>query len=84
LKRWSRAAGESAIFDHRQADYVARARAVPPRFQKYNSYGPANALTTFEAFKIYGGQIHAVEAFIDIMRENTPSGWPNYEVKKPK
>lgn len=53
-------------------------------FGNTNSYGPGNALTTFEAFKIYGGQIHAVEAFIDIMPENTPSGWPNYEVKKPR
>jgi hypothetical protein len=53
-------------------------------FGNTNSYGPGNALTTFEAFKVYGGQLHAVEAFIDIMPENTPSGWPNYEVKKPK
>ena len=53
-------------------------------FGNTNSYGPGNALTTFEAFKIYGGQIHAVEAFIDIMPENTPSGWPSYEVKKPR
>ena len=52
-------------------------------FGNTNSYGPGNALTTFEAFKVYGGQIHAVEAFIDIMPENTPSGWPNYPVKKP-
>jgi hypothetical protein len=52
-------------------------------FGDTKSYGPGNALTTFEAFKIYGGQIHAVEAFIDIMPANTPSGWPNYEVKKP-
>lgn len=53
-------------------------------FGNTNSYGSGNALTLFEAFKIYGGQIHAVEAFMDIMPENTPSGWPNYEVKKPK
>jgi hypothetical protein len=53
-------------------------------FGNTNSYGPGNALTTFEAFKVYGGQIHAVEAFIDIMPENTPSGWPAYEVKRPK
>jgi hypothetical protein len=53
-------------------------------FGNTGNYGPGNALTTFELFKIYGGQIHAVEAFIDIMPENTPSGWPNYEVKKPK
>jgi hypothetical protein len=53
-------------------------------FGNTNNYGPGNALTLFEAFKIYGGQIHAVEAFMDIMPENTPSGWPDYEVKKPK
>ncbi len=53
-------------------------------FGNTGNYGPGNALTTFELFKIYGGQIHAVEAFIDIMPENTPSGWPNYEVKRPK
>jgi hypothetical protein len=52
-------------------------------FGNTNSYGPGNALTCFEAFKVYGGQIHAVEAFIRIMPANTPSGW-NYEVKKPK
>jgi hypothetical protein len=52
-------------------------------FGNTGSYGAGNELTTFEAFKVYGGQIHAVEAFIRIMKENTPSGWP-YEVKKPK
>jgi hypothetical protein len=52
-------------------------------FGDTNSYGAGNALTCFEAFKVYGGQIHAVEAFIRIMPANTPSGW-NYEVKSPK
>jgi hypothetical protein len=52
-------------------------------FGDTNSYGAGNALTTFEAFKVYGGQLHAVEAFIRIMPANTPSGWPNYPVKKP-
>ena len=52
-------------------------------FGNTKNYGPGNALTLFEAFKIYGGQIHAVEAFMDIMPENTPSGWPGYEVRKP-
>ena len=52
-------------------------------FGDTNSYGPGNALTTFEAFKVYGGQLHAVEAFIRIMPANTPSGWPSYPVKKP-
>lgn len=53
-------------------------------FGDTNSYGAGNALTCFEAFKVYGGQLHAVEAFIRIMPKNTPSGWPDYEVKKPK
>ena len=53
-------------------------------FGNTGNYGAGNALTMFEAFKVYGGQIHAVEAFMDVMPENTPSGWPNYEVKKPK
>jgi len=53
-------------------------------FGNTGSYGAGNALTMFEVFKVYGGQIHAVEAFMRVMKENTPSGWPSYEVKKPK
>ena len=41
--------------------------------------GPPNAaprsLVTFEAFKVYGGQVHAVEAMFEGMSPNTPSGW---------
>jgi len=33
-------------------------------FGDTGSYGPGNALIVWEAFKVYGGQIHAVEAFI--------------------
>jgi hypothetical protein len=50
-------------------------------FGDTNSYGPGNALVVVEAFKIYGGQIHAVEAFMRVMKAGTPSGW-NYEMKK--
>lgn len=54
-------------------------------FGDTNSYGPGNALTMMEAFKVYGGQIHAVEAFMRVEKANTPSGWDDrYEVKKPK
>jgi hypothetical protein len=54
-------------------------------FGDTNSYGPGNALTLFEAFKVYDGKIHAVEAFMDVMKAGTPSGWDTqYEVKKPK
>ena len=54
-------------------------------FGDTNSYGPGNALTVWEAFKVYGGQLHAVEAFMEVMPKSTPSGWDDrYEVKKPK
>lgn len=33
------------------------------------------SLVTFEAFKVYGGQVHAVEAVFEAMPMNTPSGW---------
>lgn len=40
--------------------------------------GPANAgksLVTFEAFKVYGGQVHAVEAIFEGAPLGAPSGW---------
>jgi hypothetical protein len=36
-------------------------------FGQTSSYGEGNALMCWEAFKIYGGQIHGVEAFMKIM-----------------
>ncbi len=36
---------------------------------------PGDSLVVWEAFKVYGGQIHAVEAFMKNMPLNTPSGW---------
>ena len=33
------------------------------------------SLVTFEGFKIYGGQVHAVEAVFEGMPPNSPSGW---------
>lgn len=44
-------------------------------FGETNSYGPGNSLIVWEAFKVYGGQIHAVEAFMKIMPAGAPSGW---------
>jgi hypothetical protein len=44
-------------------------------FGDTGSYGPGNALIVWEAFKVYSGQIHAVEAFMLVMPANTPSGW---------
>ena len=40
------------------------------------SMGPKeNALHAWEAFKVYGGQIHAVEAFMKVMPAQMSSGW---------
>jgi hypothetical protein len=44
-------------------------------FGDTGSYGPGNALVVWEAFKVYRGQIHAVEAFMKVMPATTPSGW---------
>jgi hypothetical protein len=44
-------------------------------FGQTKAYGEGNALVVWEEFKIYGGQIHAVEAFMKIMPAGTGSGW---------
>lgn len=48
-------------------------------FGDTNSYGPGNALVTFEAFKVWGGEIHAVNAFFRILPKETQRGWPSAE-----
>jgi len=45
-------------------------------FGDTNSYGPGNALVTFEAFKVWGGEIHGVNAFFRTMPKDTQRGWP--------
>ncbi len=42
-----------------------------------NSYGEGNALVTLEAFKVWGGEIHAVQAFFPILPMETERGWPS-------
>jgi len=44
-------------------------------FGDTGSYGAGNALIVWEAFKVFGGQIHAVEAFMRVMPASTGSGW---------
>ena len=48
-------------------------------FGDTNSYGPGNALVTFEAFKVWGGEIHAINAFFRILPKDTQRGWPSPE-----
>jgi hypothetical protein len=43
-------------------------------FGQTRSYGEGNALIVWEAFKVYGGQIHGVEAFMKIMPVGVGSG----------
>jgi hypothetical protein len=44
-------------------------------FGDTGSYGPGNALYVWEAFKVYGGEIHAVEAFMRVMPATAGWGW---------
>jgi hypothetical protein len=41
------------------------------------SYGEGNSLVTFEAFKVWGGQIHAVNAFFRPLPVGTGRYWPS-------
>lgn len=44
-------------------------------FGDTGSYGAGNALVIFEAFKVYGGQMHAVQAFMKVLPKDTKRGW---------
>jgi len=44
-----------------------------------DSYGPGRVLVTFETFKIWGGKIHAVNAFFDFLPIGRSRGWPSEE-----
>jgi hypothetical protein len=41
------------------------------------SYGEGNALVTFEAFKVWGGQIHSINAFFRPLPVGTGRFWPS-------
>lgn len=42
-----------------------------------SAYGEGNALVTFEAFKVWGGQIHAINAFFRPLPVATARFWPS-------
>lgn len=44
-------------------------------FGQTSRYGKGRKLVTFEAFKVYGGQIHAVNAILRITSVSATSGW---------
>ncbi len=51
-------------------DFGAGSLPGPP-----GSPNAGKALVTFEAFKVYGGEVHAVEAMFKGMPAGTPPGW---------
>lgn len=52
-------------------------------FGRADRYGVGNALIVWEAFKVFGGQIHGVEAFMKIMPAAAGSGWDT-DVRRPR
>jgi hypothetical protein len=44
-------------------------------FGDTGSYGEGNALIVYEAFKVYGGQLHAIQAFMKVLPKDTKRGW---------
>jgi hypothetical protein len=44
-------------------------------FGDTGTYGAGNALVIFEAFKVYGGEMHAVQAFMKVLPKHTQRGW---------
>jgi hypothetical protein len=48
------------------------------------SYGEGNALVTFEAFKVWGGEIHAINAFFKGLPLSTSRWWPTTDPVTPQ
>lgn len=48
-----------------------------------DSYGPGKALVTFEAFKIWGGEIHSILAFFPTLPIATPRYWNSSDPIRP-
>lgn len=48
-------------------------------FGDTHTHGPNNALVTFEAFKVWGGEIHAINAFFGFLPKETERGWASAE-----
>jgi hypothetical protein len=44
-------------------------------FGDTGTYGAGNALVIFEAFKVFGGEMHAVQAFMKVLPKDTQRGW---------
>ncbi|MCB5423800.1 hypothetical protein H0274_00905 [Altererythrobacter sp. CC-YST694] len=52
-------------------------------FGDTGSYGPGNALVTFEGFKVWGGEIRAINAFFGFLPASTSRFWPSSDPVRP-
>ncbi|MBB5986735.1 hypothetical protein [Sphingobium lignivorans] len=53
-------------------------------FGDTGSYEPGNALITFEAFKVWGGKIHSINAFLTTRPQALGRSWPSLDpVRRP-
>jgi len=53
-------------------------------FGDTGSYEPGNALITFEAFKVWGGKIHSINAFLTTRQQALGRSWPSSDpVRRP-
>ena len=48
-------------------------------FGDTHTHGANNALITYEAFKVWGGEIHAINAFFRLLPKETERGWAGAE-----
>lgn len=46
-------------------------------FGDTGSYAPGNALITFEAFKVWDGKIHSINAFLTTLPQAVGRAWPS-------
>lgn len=52
-------------------------------FGDTGSYEPGNALVTFEGFKVWGGQIHSINAFLTTLPQATSRAWASADPIEP-
>ncbi len=64
-----------AAVDERQGVVLIRMDFGPGSVFEAPGRPKGQSLSVFEAFKVYGGQIHAVEAFMNVKPADQPLGW---------
>ncbi len=64
-----------AAVDERQGVVLIRMDFGPGSVFEAPGRPKGQSLSVFEAFKVYGGQIHAVEAFMKVKPAGQPLGW---------